>query len=227
MEFFLFKSTNLEKVLIIGLAGCLIALIIETAMVAEYVDVPKPNSGGQKVAVFAFMLHVPLYQMPVYALIICSALSSSMVFSSMRHHSSTHRSTPLFPLALSVKTDSLYSRIYPQNVRARGVALATFTYFALCIVSMPLLSACATWLTHSQAYVTPGATALDAIGWRYFLGKLKLHLNLCTCKLSDIVKSSSASPSVVSSSWPFSTPKPRANRSKSWKSSLVTRSSCI
>ncbi|KAK3074017.1 hypothetical protein LTR53_003913 [Teratosphaeriaceae sp. CCFEE 6253] len=44
------------------------------------------------------------------------------------------------------------SEIYPTNIRARGMALATFTYFAACIT-----------------YVTPGATAVADIGWRYFL----------------------------------------------------------
>jgi predicted MFS family arabinose efflux permease len=44
------------------------------------------------------------------------------------------------------------SEIYPTQIRARGVALATCTYFVACI-----------------AYVTPGATAIASIGWRYFL----------------------------------------------------------
>lgn len=155
-------------------------------MVAKYVDVPKPNPGGQKVAVFAFMLYVSLYQISIHALIIGSALSSSTVFSSMRHHSSTHRSTPRFLPTLAAKTDFLNSRIYPTNVRARGVALATFTYFAFCIVSMTLLSECGIGLTGSQAYVTPGATALAAIGWKYFLGKLERHLDLRTLQVCSL-----------------------------------------
>jgi predicted MFS family arabinose efflux permease len=47
----------------------------------------------------------------------------------------------------------IYSaEIYPTQIRARGVALATSTYFIACIT-----------------YVTPGATAIATIGWRYFL----------------------------------------------------------
>ena len=44
------------------------------------------------------------------------------------------------------------SEIYPTQIRARGVAMATATYFIACIT-----------------YVTPGATAIANIGWRYFL----------------------------------------------------------
>jgi predicted MFS family arabinose efflux permease len=44
------------------------------------------------------------------------------------------------------------SEIYPTQIRARGVAMATATYFIACIT-----------------YVTPGATAIARIGWRYFL----------------------------------------------------------
>ena len=44
------------------------------------------------------------------------------------------------------------SEIYPTNIRSRGVAMATATYFIGCIT-----------------YVTPGATAIATIGWRYFL----------------------------------------------------------
>lgn len=47
----------------------------------------------------------------------------------------------------------IYSaEVYPTNIRSPGVALATFTYFAGCIL-----------------YVTPGATAFANIGWKYFL----------------------------------------------------------
>jgi predicted MFS family arabinose efflux permease len=44
------------------------------------------------------------------------------------------------------------SEVYPTNIRSRGVALATATYFISCIT-----------------YVTPGATAIAAISWRYFV----------------------------------------------------------
>lgn len=47
----------------------------------------------------------------------------------------------------------IYSaEIYPTHIRARGVALATSTYFIACIT-----------------YVTPGATAITNIGWKYFV----------------------------------------------------------
>jgi hypothetical protein len=47
----------------------------------------------------------------------------------------------------------IYSaEVYPTNIRSRGVALATFTYFAGAIT-----------------YATPGATAFANIGWKYFL----------------------------------------------------------
>lgn len=39
-----------------GFTGCLIALIIETAMIAEFVNVPSPSVAGQKVAIFAIFL---------------------------------------------------------------------------------------------------------------------------------------------------------------------------
>ncbi|ORX99796.1 MFS sugar transporter [Clohesyomyces aquaticus] len=44
------------------------------------------------------------------------------------------------------------SEIYPTNIRSEGVALATFTYFAACIT-----------------FVTPGATAIANIGYKYFV----------------------------------------------------------
>lgn len=61
------------------------------------------------------------------------------------------------------------SEIYPTNIRSRGMALSTMTYFVACIVSPQY--------THSgfvadhvqQTYVTPGATAVADIGWRYFV----------------------------------------------------------
>jgi MFS family permease len=42
--------------LLTGFTGCMVALIIETAMIAEYVSVPVPNVAGQKVAIFAIFL---------------------------------------------------------------------------------------------------------------------------------------------------------------------------
>ncbi|KAF2741686.1 arabinose-proton symporter [Sporormia fimetaria CBS 119925] len=44
------------------------------------------------------------------------------------------------------------SEIYPTNIRSEGVALATFTYFTACIT-----------------FVTPGATAIANIGYKYFI----------------------------------------------------------
>jgi hypothetical protein len=46
------------------------------------------------------------------------------------------------------------SEIFPTNIRSEGVALATFTYFAACIT-----------------FVTPGATAIATIGYKYFVSK--------------------------------------------------------
>ncbi|KAF2179035.1 MFS general substrate transporter [Zopfia rhizophila CBS 207.26] len=43
------------------------------------------------------------------------------------------------------------SEIYPTNIRSPGVAMATFTYVAVCIT-----------------FVTPGATAIANIGYKYF-----------------------------------------------------------
>lgn len=50
------------------------------------------------------------------------------------------------------------SEIYPTNIRSPGVALATFTYFAACIT-----------------FVTPGATAIASIGYKYFVSKCPLQ----------------------------------------------------
>ncbi|KAF2268929.1 MFS sugar transporter [Lojkania enalia] len=44
------------------------------------------------------------------------------------------------------------SEIYPTNIRSPGVAMATFTYFVACIT-----------------FVTPGATAIANIGYKYFV----------------------------------------------------------
>jgi MFS family permease len=86
-------------------------------MIAQYVDVPVPNTGGQKTAVVALMFFVFFYGLFIDA--------ASFIYS---------------------------SEIYPTHIRARGVAMATATYFIACIT-----------------YVTPGATAIANIGWRYFL----------------------------------------------------------
>jgi sugar porter (SP) family MFS transporter len=54
----------------------------------------------------------------------------------------------------------IYSaEILPTNIRSSGVAMATTTYFLSCIT-----------------FVTPGATAIASIGYKYFVGKL-LGLN--------------------------------------------------
>ena len=65
------------------------------------------------------------------------------------------------------------SEIYPTNIRSRGMAMATATYFTACIVScinlahaIDLVADVCVWL---QTYVTPGATAIASIGWRYYL----------------------------------------------------------
>jgi len=100
-----------------GFSGCLVALILEIAMLAEYVIVPVPNLAGAKVAIFAIMFFVFFYGFFIDA--------ASFIYS---------------------------SEIYPTNIRARGMAMATFTYFAACVT-----------------YVTPGATAIANIGWKYFL----------------------------------------------------------
>jgi predicted MFS family arabinose efflux permease len=54
------------------------------------------------------------------------------------------------------------SEIYPTNIRSRGVAMATATYFIACIT-----------------YVTPGATAIANISWRYFV--VFICLTFVTC----------------------------------------------
>lgn len=64
------------------------------------------------------------------------------------------------------------SEIYPTNIRSRGMALSTTTYFLACIVSYPDrwesgFIYCADFV--GQTYVTPGATAVANIGWRYFV----------------------------------------------------------
>ncbi|KAG9240104.1 general substrate transporter [Calycina marina] len=105
--------------LLTGFAGCMIAVIIETVMIARYVDVSseRQNLAGQRVAIFAIFLFVFFYGFFVDA--------ASFIYS---------------------------SEIYPTNIRSRGVALATTTYFVACIT-----------------YVTPGATAIATISWRYFI----------------------------------------------------------
>ncbi|KAF4631751.1 hypothetical protein G7Y89_g6380 [Cudoniella acicularis] len=56
-------------------------------------------------------------------------------------------------VALILETAMIaHSEVYPTNIRSRGVALATFTYFV-----------------SSITYVTPGATAIATIGWKYFV----------------------------------------------------------
>jgi hypothetical protein len=82
-----------------------VALIIEIAMLAEYVTVANPNVAGQKVAVFAIMFFVFFYGLFIDA--------ASFIYS---------------------------SEIYPTNIRSRGMAMATFTYFVACIVRSPLCS---------------------------------------------------------------------------------------
>ncbi|KAH6662489.1 general substrate transporter [Halenospora varia] len=109
--------TGRRFALITGLSGCLVALILETAMIAEFVTGSHPSDAGKRVAVFAIMLYVFFYGFFLDA--------ASFIYS---------------------------SEVYPTNIRSRGVALATFTYFV-----------------SSITYVTPGATAIASIGWKYFL----------------------------------------------------------
>lgn len=110
--------TLLNQALLTGFIGCLVALIIETAMIAEFVVKDSAASvAGQKAAIFAIFLFVFAYGFFIDA--------ASFVYS---------------------------SEIYPTNIRSRGVALSTATYFTACIT-----------------FVTPGATAIANISWRYFL----------------------------------------------------------
>lgn len=46
------------KALLTGFGGCLVALVIETAMIAEFVTSSHPEPAGQKVAIFAIFLLV-------------------------------------------------------------------------------------------------------------------------------------------------------------------------
>jgi hypothetical protein len=95
----------------------MVAVAVETAMVAETVGVLEPSKAKQKVAVVALMFFVFFYGLFIDA--------ASFIYS---------------------------AEIYPTQIRAKGVALATSTYFLACIT-----------------YVTPGATAIATIGWRYFV----------------------------------------------------------
>ncbi|KAK5174382.1 uncharacterized protein LTR77_001462 [Saxophila tyrrhenica] len=110
-------KTGRRFALLTGFTGCLVALIIEIAMLAEFVTVATPNKAGGKVAVFAIMFFVFFYGLFIDA--------ASFIYS---------------------------SEIYPTNIRSRGMALSTTTYFLACIT-----------------YVTPGATAIANIGWHYYL----------------------------------------------------------
>jgi hypothetical protein len=113
-----------------------VALIIEIAMIAEFVTVANPNPAGQKVAVFAIMFFVFFYGLFIDA--------ASFIYS---------------------------SEIYPTNIRSRGMALSTTTYFVDCIVSSIMSHSRVNVADndHFQTYVTPGATAIANIGWRYYL----------------------------------------------------------
>ena len=93
-------ADDLLQALLTGFSGCLVALIIEIAMLAEYVTVANPNQAGAKVAVFAIMFFVFFYGLFIDA--------ASFIYS---------------------------SEIYPTNIRSRGMALSTTTYFLACIVS--------------------------------------------------------------------------------------------
>ncbi|KAF2802930.1 general substrate transporter [Mytilinidion resinicola] len=109
--------TGRRFALLTGFSGCLVAVVLETAMVGRFVTSSTPNKDGQKVAIFAIMFFVFFYGLFIDA--------ASFIYS---------------------------SEVYPTNIRSRGVAMATFTYFAACIT-----------------YVTPGATAIANIGYKYFI----------------------------------------------------------
>ncbi|RDW61604.1 MFS sugar transporter [Coleophoma crateriformis] len=109
--------TGRRPALITGFTGCMVAVIVETVMIAEFVTGPKTSAGGQKVAILAIFFFVFFYGLFIDA--------ASFIYS---------------------------SEIYPTNIRSRGVALATTTYFIACIT-----------------FVTPGATAIATISWRYFI----------------------------------------------------------
>ena len=93
-------KTGRRFALLTGFSGCLVALVIEIAMLGKYVAVANPTIPGQKVAVFAIMFFVFFYGFFIDA--------ASFVYS---------------------------SEIYPTNIRSRGMALSTTTYFVACIVS--------------------------------------------------------------------------------------------
>jgi len=90
----------IRQALLTGFSGCLVALVLEIAMLGKYVTVAVPNPAGEKVAVLALMFFVFFYGFFIDA--------ASFIYS---------------------------SEIYPTNIRARGMALDTFTYFAACVVS--------------------------------------------------------------------------------------------
>lgn len=63
----------------------------------------------------------------------------------------------------------IYSaEILPTNIRSEGVALATTTYFVSCIT-----------------FVTPGATAIASIGYKYFVGR-SLSWSRCWMNMADL-----------------------------------------
>ncbi|KAF2006125.1 general substrate transporter [Amniculicola lignicola CBS 123094] len=109
-------KTGRRPSLLIGFIGCLVCVVVESAMVGAFVE-GAPNIAGQKVAIVAIMFFVFFYGLFIDA--------ASFIYS---------------------------AEIYPTNIRSPGVALATFTYFAACIT-----------------FVTPGATAIASIGYKYFV----------------------------------------------------------
>ncbi|KAF2423403.1 general substrate transporter [Tothia fuscella] len=119
-------KTGRRPALLIGFTGCMIAVAVETAMVAETVGVANASVAKQKVAVVALMFFVFFYGLFIDA--------ASFIYS---------------------------AEIYPTQIRAKGVALSTSTYFIACIT-----------------YVTPGATAIATIGWKYFI--VFICLTACT-----------------------------------------------
>jgi hypothetical protein len=133
--------TEYPQALLTGFIGCMICVVVEAAMVGAYVDVPSPSLSGQKVAIVAIMLCV------------FSLLPPPL---SYQYSPLTPPSPPSFVFFYGLFIDAasfIYSaEILPTNIRPHGVALATTTYFIACIT-----------------FVTPGATAIAAIGYGYFV----------------------------------------------------------
>lgn len=49
--------TDFCQALLVGFTGCMVAVILETAMIAEFVTGTRTSAVGQKVAIFAIFLY--------------------------------------------------------------------------------------------------------------------------------------------------------------------------